>query len=175
MSSLGLSFEDRKVTSAKQFSALGKIAWLYQMSPLHRDWTISIQARTVLPAVNLGQYRILEVENVPVAYASWAFFDLHTEKKYVLNPNQIDYNKWNSGNRLWFIDYISPFDRKYTSALNEKLQELFSDQVARSIRVKKRSNKAKVKTYFGKSLSIEQASRMGDRLFEDLKTILSEN
>ena len=142
------------------------------MSPLHRDWTISIQARTVLPAINSGQYRILEVDNIPVAYACWAFFDLNTEKDYVLNPNKLDPNKWKSGDRLWFIDFISPFERKYTSALNETLHDLFADQVARSIRVKRGSKKAKVKCYFGKSLAPEQAADMQNQLFEELREIL---
>ena len=39
------------------------------------------------------------------------------------------------GDRLWFVDYVSPFSVKHTLALKSVLREKFSDRFARGLRV----------------------------------------
>lgn len=42
---------------ADKFTILGKLAWLWMNSPLHRDWPVELLSRFALPPIELGQYR----------------------------------------------------------------------------------------------------------------------
>ena len=87
--------------------AFGKIGWLWSASDLHREWPVGLQAKTIMPAIETGQFKILEREGYPVAYCCWAFLDQKLEKDYLVNPVGLSPGDWQSGDRLWFVDWIS--------------------------------------------------------------------
>ena len=131
------------------FYDLGRIAWLWMNSNLHGNWSTRLMMRNVIPPVSSGQYRVIMEGGFPVAYASWAFFSAEAEKRYILNPSLIDIHDWNSGDRMWFIDYISPFSTKHTLRLKSELREIFPKRYARALRVSVDSEEGRVLTYFG--------------------------
>lgn len=140
------------------FSIYGEIIWLWSNSPLHKSWSTSLQARLVIPPVLLNQYLILyDIDNMPAAYCSWAFLDQKSEVNYVLNPNSIEPIHWNSGSKLWFIDFISPFSMTHTLALKSRLAMLFSDKVGSALRVKKDNNVGKIINFSGPNLTPQKA------------------
>lgn len=94
------------------YPILGKMAWLWMNSPLHTSWSIEKLAEFTLPAIELRQYLLLERNEFPVAYCSWAFLNKESEIKYIFNATRIENNNWNCGNRLWFIDWVTPFSDK---------------------------------------------------------------
>ena len=110
-----------------KFESYGKILWLWSQSATHRGWPTYLQTRFVVPAIFHRQYYILEENGFPVAYFSWALLDLKTEKKYLLNPNSLETEEWKSGDRFWFMDYISPFSSNHTRKLNLEITKLFPD------------------------------------------------
>ncbi|MCE8510972.1 toxin-activating lysine-acyltransferase [Ruegeria pomeroyi] len=157
---------------AQKMQAYGEICWLWGISNMHQEWPTGLQSRIVLPAVASGQFHVLKNGAFPVAYCSWAFLNEDVEKKYILNTNSLEHTDWNSGSRLWFIDWISPFSTKFTWTLKRAMDERFPDQVARSIRVKKGSNKGKVAQYHGMDLSPQDARQKHSDLFQSVYAVL---
>ncbi len=114
------------------FNALGQIAWLWSQSPLHKDWSTSLLARNVIPAIHHGQYVILIQNDYPIAYCSWANLNLENEAKYIQDVTSLTLEDWNSGDRKWFIDWVTPFGD--TSLLYKYMREKFPYALFRAIR-----------------------------------------
>ncbi len=117
---------------ADKFTALGKIAWLWMNSPLHRDWTIDLLSRFALPPVELGQYLLLERDGLPVAYCSWAHLSGEAELAYLLDAGNIPLADWNGGDHLWFVDWVAPFGKADSFELKNRLADKFPTSVARA-------------------------------------------
>ncbi|MBU3602155.1 toxin-activating lysine-acyltransferase [Polynucleobacter sp. AM-25C3] len=153
------------------FSNLGKIAYLWGCSNLHKDWPVHLIRQYVQPALELNQYLILEGSNgIPLAYISWACLSIEAEVKYLENPHSIGAEEWNGGNRIWFMDLVSPFDQKYTNEIIRRLRStIFSKVVARSLRIKLGSKTSKVAFYWGKQVTPHQREAMLQYLYETAK------
>lgn len=163
------------MNTEKNFQTYGKMAWLWSNSLLHRDWSVSQQAGFILPALACQQYYIVERDGFPVAYCSWALLDEESEAKYILNPNQLDPDSWTSGDRLWFIDWISPFSPKYTWALRSALVKRFPDKVARAMRVKKDNNMARIASFTGHGLEKAQSRKTKHQYYKEMVESLASN
>jgi len=165
---------DRTTTTpADKFAAYGRIAWLWASSDLHRDWTTRLQARFVLPALEHGQYRILERGGMPVAYCAWAWLSTEAEARYVLEPGRLDPADWRSGDRLWFIDWVAPFGRDHTIELRRIMARQFPDSLARGYRVKPGGTKARVAHFAGEALDGAAVRRLRRRYHAELFAQLS--
>ena len=141
-----------------QYATYGKIVWLWSNSNLHKTWSTSLQSRMVIPALMLGQLMMVHDQNRhPVAYCSWAMLDAETELKYILNPNSLQPCDWRSGDRLWMIDFISPFSKHYTLILKNRLKQKFPRGVLRALRVKEASKVGRVLTFMGQHLGPSEA------------------
>lgn len=141
------------MTDMTAFDRLGKLAWLWMNSPLHASWATRIMMRNLIPPISIGQYKMLEKGDFPVAYASWAFFSEDAERRYILHPSRIELEDWTSGDRMWLIDFISPFSTRYTIKLKNGLRESFPDRYARALRVHPGGTVARVSTYTGGHVS----------------------
>ena len=140
------------------YQLYGEVAWLWSNSELHLNWSIRTQAILTIPPLKLNQFRILyDQDQNPVAYCSWAFFDEIAEANYILNPGQIQPSSWNNGDRLWFIDFVSPFSKHYTLKLRRQLSSLFPMSVGTSLRVKPKNEVGKIITFNGVNLSQNEA------------------
>ncbi|KZL22628.1 toxin-activating lysine-acyltransferase [Pseudovibrio sp. Ad37] len=153
----------------------GKIAWLWSNSELHKDWTVNLQAGFALPAIAKEQFCIVEQGGFPVAYCSWAFFDQETEEKYILNPSLLNPDSWNCGDRLWFIDWISPFSARYTWALRSEMAKQFPTKIARALRVKKGNSRGRIATFAGLGLTQQDSRTKKRQYFEDMVVGLTTN
>lgn len=162
------------IENSKDLFYYGYISWLWSNSKLHRDWTIKSQARVIIPAVTLKQFHlILDPNNLPMAYCSWAWLNSETENDFIRRAGFIDPKSWNSGDRLWFIDYISPFSSKYTEQLNDALARKFPKKIARALRVKPGNQRGKIISFRGpnlpvhtkKQINFEFASKISSSLF----------
>ncbi len=65
------------------FDVMGKVAWLWACSPLHKKWPLSVFAINVIPAIQTNQFALLIKDELPVAFCSWASLDLECEVKYI--------------------------------------------------------------------------------------------
>ena len=62
----------------------------------------------------LGQYKIHSDEEGVYGFRNWAFLDEEAEQNYMIK-REIDFDDWNSGDRVWVIDTI--FKRKHNEAM----------------------------------------------------------
>ncbi|MEZ9523886.1 toxin-activating lysine-acyltransferase [Enterovibrio norvegicus] len=135
-----------KLTYGK--GALGEACWMWMQSSLHCHWPVRIMQASVIPAFQNSQYYIFKDGNEIVGYVSWAFFDEETEVKYIAKPHSLDTDEWRNGNRLWFPDFIAK-DGYARSMVHILRTEVFPNNIARSLRVKKDSTHGRIITYQG--------------------------
>lgn len=156
---------------APDFVAVGKIAWLWMNSPLHRPWPVDLLSRFVLPAIALNQYLLIEREGFPVAYCSWAFLNQSAEVKYMIDPSHIRTEDWESGDRLWFVDWVAPFSRGDSILMKNELIEMFPHSLARAIRVKRNKQNARVMEFKGRKLDPDEAVALLNQYYRDFLTV----
>ena len=142
-----------------QFDALGKLSWIWMHSPMHRDWVTSAAARFLLPPVAMQQFELLECDGLPVAYCSWAWLNEEAEIRYLLKPSALELADWNSGDRLWFIDWVAPFDGADSRKLKRLLALRFPNEVARTIHVKPGQDTAHIREFKGSALTRAEAEK----------------
>ena len=120
-------------------SVLGEVTWLMTQSELHRDWPVSSVVQWAVPAIMSKQCRIYRKDGRPVGYVSWAWLSAKTESRFAKDPTSLQPVDWQSGDRLWLIDWIAPWGG--TSAIARDLRtNVFPDDVARGMRWKKDSD-----------------------------------
>lgn len=148
--------------------ALGMATWLWIHSPLHREWSASLLGAMVWPAIHHRQFLIARGPGrEPVAYVSWACFDESREQKYLRDPSSIVLDDWQCGDRLWFIDWVTPFGG--TSAVARKIEsDIFPDAVGHSLRVKKGRDTALVCEHFGKNATLERKKTVAQKLRQNI-------
>ncbi|MGU9820586.1 MULTISPECIES: toxin-activating lysine-acyltransferase [Pseudomonas] len=90
--------------------ALGAAVWLWMHSASHRDVPLHTLNALLLPAIANRQFIIGYESGRPVFYAAWCWFSVEAEQRYVQNPAiSLPAHDWNSGERLWFLDWVTPF------------------------------------------------------------------
>lgn len=138
---------------ADKYAILGMMTWLWMSSTLHQNWGTELQKSLLLPPIELNQYVILYRAGNPVAFCTWAFLSKEAELAYILDSSAIAAHCWNSGDRLWFVDWIAPFEARDSWAVKSYLREKFPRNVARAIRVKSGSKVARVMEFIGPGIS----------------------
>jgi len=113
--------------------ALGAAVWLWMHSAAHRDAPLHTLNTLLLPAIRHRQFIIGNEQGRPVFYASWCWFNEEAEQRYLDNPAvSLPAADWNSGDRLWFQDWVTPFG--HSARLARLLQRhLFADCSARAL------------------------------------------
>jgi cytolysin-activating lysine-acyltransferase len=118
-------------------SALGAVSMLAMKSANHKYLFVSDYEWLVMPPVALKQFVLFRTEkNEPIAFISWASINEDVEKRLLSGSIKLKPQEWNSGDKLYIIDMISPFGigKEILKQLNEKM---FKDKDVRIIRPKK--------------------------------------
>ncbi len=159
------------------FSNLGKVLYLWSLSNIHSDCPVNLLNQYVYQPLQRKQFYILESSNgIPLVYISWAFLSLEAEVKYLSNPYSLTNDDWNSGDRIWFTDMISPFGERFTRELIDFLRNgLFSSKIARALRVKSGSSMAKVIPYWGANVSFEERKNTLRYLYMTAKILYADS
>jgi len=114
--------------------ALGQIVWLLSQSPLHREMKIK-DVESFMPAILCEQFRIFTFgplpgpsdvdpsalvaagfskqafEQLPLGVAIWAKLSEAAEAK-LEKGERLTAAEWQSGDRVWLVELISPFATK---------------------------------------------------------------
>lgn len=118
-------------------SALGAVSMLAMKSANHKYLFVSDYEWLVMPPVALKQFVLFRTEkNEPIAFISWASINEDVEKRLLSGSIKLKPQEWNSGDKLYIMDMISPFGigKEILKQLNEKM---FKDKDVRIIRPKK--------------------------------------
>jgi len=90
--------------------ALGSAAWLWMHSASHRNFPLHTLSTLLLPAIKNRQFIIASQQGQPVFYLSWANLSTEAEERYISkHPLLMPEADWNSGERMWLLDFIAPF------------------------------------------------------------------
>lgn len=125
--------------------AIGQIVWLLSQSPLHRELRLKDLEWSIMPAVMKEQFRIFRfgplpqisgvdpsalpagfdrtaLEQLPLGVALWAHLSPEAEAK-LDRQEHLALEDWNSGDRTWLIELISPF----ANAENKLVEVMLAD------------------------------------------------
>lgn len=139
---------------------LGKVAWLWGSSPMHQSWAVGALMRYALPAIEFNQYFLLEQDGFPVGYCSWAFMSTPSEYTLIKHSDQLQAPDWKSGNRVWIVDWMAPFNKDHNRMLRNLVAEKFKDEVGRSFSVRPNRKNGIIKEHIGKNVPKQKAKEI---------------
>jgi cytolysin-activating lysine-acyltransferase len=121
--------------AASDAESFGSAVWLWMQAAKLHDRPLYALDRMLLPAIQLGQYvLVMEIDDAgtkrPIAYLGWANLSAEAEAQYVISPiTSLTREDWNSGDRMWLIDFVAPFGN--ASKLHAASKPLFAKASAR--------------------------------------------
>jgi len=136
---------------------LGSAVWLWMYSETHRELPIQTLPVLLLAAIKHGQFVLAVEKSRPVFFLSWAQLSEAAESRYLKNPPEsMPLDDWNSGERIWFLDWVAPFGhtRKMSTLIT---RQLFADKCTRSLYHRGYEKGLRVQTFRGRDLSARQA------------------
>lgn len=139
-------------------SVMGAAAWLWMHSKAHRNAPLHTLSRVLLPAIKHRQFVLASEAGRPVFYLSWLNLNPDSERRF-LNDSSLLLNDadWNSGDRLWFEDWIAPFG--HTPMLRGLVKrQLFPTCCARYLDHHGEQRGLRIRTFKGSQVTREQAT-----------------
>ncbi|MEP3637093.1 MAG: toxin-activating lysine-acyltransferase [Paracoccaceae bacterium] len=117
------------------YACAGYAVELLAKSEYHKQHRLGDYFRTeILPALWKNQVRFyLTKDYVPTAMVTWAWLSETVEREVHQTGRALLHEEWNCGNRLFFNDWITPYDN-IKEVLHEMTHEIFPDEVATSLR-----------------------------------------
>lgn len=127
---------------------LGDILTLMSASKTHQEYRISHFASTVLPPVQLNQFRIYhDASGAPVGFVSWALLSDDAERRLLSKTHTLREEDWNSGDTLYFMEFIAPFG--HIRQMVTDLRQRFAGVKAHAVRFDKDRDEVVVSEYYG--------------------------
>lgn len=92
------------------YEALGMMMWLMKHSGYHSQWPIWSVEADILPALLHSQAKLyFDDEQNPVGFVTWAWLDDATRDQVLLDEEPLEFEQWNSGEHLLFVDFAAPW------------------------------------------------------------------
>ncbi len=156
--SLGLSHLAASNEVWSEAEVLGSVVWLWLHSPDHREMPLHMLSALLLPAIKYQQFILASLHGKPVFYLSWANLNEESETRYIQKPAYaMPEQDWNSGDRLWILDWVAPFGHSY--AISRLLwRHLFSDRCGRALYHRGDERGLRIKTFRGIAV-LQQAAQ----------------
>ncbi|MCL2525216.1 MAG: toxin-activating lysine-acyltransferase [Betaproteobacteria bacterium] len=128
---------------------MGGAVWLWMHSAEHRDFPLHTLPVLLLPAIKNRQFIFASEAGKPVFYLSWANLSLEAEQRYLANnPLLMPEADWNSGERMWILDWVAPFG--HTPVMSRLVrQSFFANRCWRALDHRGNERGLKIKTYRG--------------------------
>jgi cytolysin-activating lysine-acyltransferase len=99
-----------KLTPEKLSALIGDVTGLMMASKVHRLLQVRDIADIMLPALNLGQYRIYRnKKKQAIALVTWAQFSPEVEQSYLGGNFLLSEADRTSGDIIYFTDFIAPY------------------------------------------------------------------
>lgn len=102
-------------------------------SPSHRNFPVHTLPVLLLPAIKNRQFIMMSEAGRPVFYISWGNFSEEAKQRYLTHsPLLIPETDWNSGDRMWLLDWVAPFG--HTAVISHLLKiQIFTNRCARGL------------------------------------------
>ncbi len=125
----------------------GDIMTLMLNSPTHLNYKIQHFNSVVLPPVQLNQYRIYhDAKKRPVGFVSWAMLSDKSEDKFLNKSEKLTLEEWNSGDKIYIMEFIAPFG--HAQKIAEDLKKRYPNHKAHAVRYDTTGKNGKVITTF---------------------------
>jgi len=117
------------------YASVGYALELLAQSEYHKQFEVGDYFRVeILPALWCGQARFYVTnEGIPTAMVTWAWLSPEVERDVLQTGRALANEEWNCGDRLFFNDWITPFDN-IREVLHDMTHNIFPDEVATSLR-----------------------------------------
>lgn len=137
--------------------ALGAAVWLWMHSPSHREMPLHTLSTLLLPAIKRRQFVLAAEAGRAVFYLSWANLSPEAERRYLQHhPLCMPEADWDSGDRMWLLDWIAPFG--HSMAMTRLLtRQLLANRLARYLDHRGDQRGLKIKSFRGMAVLPEQA------------------
>lgn len=136
---------------------LGSVVWLWMYSPSRRNMPLHTLSALLLPAIKRRQF-ILGARPDELCFClSWANLNLEAEQRYLQqHPALMPDVDWNSGDRMWVLDWVAPFG--HTLMANRLLKrQLFANRLGRMLYYRGDERGMKIKPFQGMAVLPEEA------------------
>jgi cytolysin-activating lysine-acyltransferase len=112
----------------------------------------------LLPAIKHRQFILATENEKPVFYLAWANLSEAAEERYLAqHPVDMRSEDWNSGDRMWILDWVAPFGHsRVMSRLLER--QLFAKNWFRTLYHRGDERGLKIKTFRGIAVLPEEAA-----------------
>lgn len=136
---------------------LGSSVWLWMHSSSHRNMPLHTLPALLLPAIKHRQFILAAQGGRAVFYLSWANLSAEAEQRYLQqHPIQMPQEDWNSGERMWVLDWVAPFG--HTAVVNRLLRrQLFANRLGRMLYHRGDERGMRIKTFQGMAVLPEEA------------------
>lgn len=142
--------------------SFGSVVWLWMHATNHNNRPLLSLEHALLPAIHLGQYILVTEQDPgtgaqrPVGYLAWANLDAQTEARYITNPlTGLRREDWNCGDRMWFIDFVSPFGN--TTKVHGAWKRLLARSSGRYMYHRSNERGVRVRNFVGAEVTAEAA------------------
>ncbi len=118
------------------YASVGYALELLAQSEYHWQFKLGDYFRVeILPALWCGQTRFyLTDQGVPTAMVTWAWLTKEVEREVHSTGRALTEDEWSCGDRLFFNDWITPYDN-IRGVLHDMTHNIFPDElVATSLR-----------------------------------------
>ena len=137
--------------------AFGAATWLWMQASTRRETPVKWLSTLLLPPVAQRQFLLASEGGRPVFYLSWAHFSAAAEHRYVNESHAtLTPADWNSGDRMWIVDWIAPFGHTRTMQRLLKTQ-LLATKWARSLYHHGAERGLRIKTFRGDAVDPAEA------------------
>ncbi len=133
----------------RRLQLLGSITWLMLQSPQHRFYPLAELEARIIPSLMLNQFRYYEIDGQPIGFVNWAYLSEEVESQYQEGDFQLSAEDWRSGERLWAIDFVDPFEQAQ-NMVDDLQRNIFPEgTTAKTIQVKHDGTRAIVEYMLG--------------------------
>ncbi|QEZ48289.1 toxin-activating lysine-acyltransferase [Cupriavidus oxalaticus] len=94
----------------KKIPLLGPVSWLMMNNPTTRHSFFADLEWRVMPPLILEQAKLYMRGEMPTAFVTWACLSDAVAERFAKPPYQLAPGDWKSGNRVFLIDLIAPYD-----------------------------------------------------------------
>lgn len=117
------------------YTSVGYALELLARSESHRDHILGDCFRIeILPALRCGQIRFyVTPEGVPTGLVTWAWLSKAVEHEMHTTSRALNEDEWNCGDRLFFNDWITPYDN-IREVVADMKRNVFPEHSATSVR-----------------------------------------
>jgi cytolysin-activating lysine-acyltransferase len=143
--------------------SFGSAIWLWMQSNKHCDRPLFALKDMLLAPIQLGQY-VLVMEHTPhgagrrpIGYLGWANLSAEAEARYVDNPlTGLRREDWNSGDRMWFIDFVAPLG--HAAQVHATWKPLLAHSSGRYMYHRSNERGVQIRKFVGARVSAQEAS-----------------